>query len=77
VIRKSGIILGAVLAIVAVTAIAGFPLSAPPKTDIEEFVARPDRFSIPADWRLEGQHFAPVAVPLIGPPLAVQRLCDC
>ncbi|MBT2556085.1 hypothetical protein J7I89_24470 [Arthrobacter sp. ISL-5] len=52
--RKSGIILAAVLAVMAVAAAAGFLLVRAAEDRVtEEFVARADRFSIPADWRLE------------------------
>lgn len=52
--RKSGIILAAVLAVAAVAAVAGFLLIRAAEDRVtEELVARADRFSIPADWKLE------------------------
>jgi hypothetical protein len=52
--RKGGIILAAILAVVGVAAVAGFLLvRAAEERVTAELVARVDRFSIPAAWRLE------------------------
>lgn len=52
--RKSGLLLATVLAVLAVAAVAGFLLVRAAEDRVtEEFVARADRLSIPAEWRLE------------------------